>query len=379
MLHPTNQTNTSHSVETTPQEQQAKRSFPERAALYVRWGRQWLQQDWQGARYGSLGFLVLLISSLIILAYYINHPTPETYPDTADYLRVSHQIMTSGKLVDLTRGPGYPVFITLIFLLAGQENLAAVSSVQGGLFVLTVLEIYIITCILTRRAWMGLIVGLIVASNTYLLTFIKPVLSEGFSIWIVTTLTLVLLLFIHTLRIKYFWLTTALILLAFMTHPEWAYAPVLLFPFLLLVATRRGRFRRLVPHVIAAALLLYGVLGLYIYENATLNGYAGISVVQRINLLGKIMQYNMQNEAPPQYAALTQKINTYTGPKSPYSFANVYPEVTANNWALPDAYATTIISQHPIEFAMKTSALFFTSLTNHYHESQVIAQGPFGK
>ena len=33
----------------------------------------------------------------------------------------------------------------------------------------------------------------------------------------------------------------------------------------------------------------------------------------------------------------------------------------------------------PQPYSMKTTALFFNSLTNHYHESQVIAQGPFGK
>ncbi len=333
----------------------------------------------RGARYGSLGLALLLISSLIVIAFYTNHPTPETYPDTAQYLATAQHIMTSGRLVDPIRLPGYPLLIALAFLIAGQGNLAAVSIMQGILFALAVLEIYVIACLVTRRAWIGLIVGLAVASNTYLLTFIKPILSEGVSLWIVTSLTLAILLLIRAWRIRYMWLAAVFLLLAFMTRPEWTYGPVLLFGFLLLVAARHGRFRRVVPHALAAVLVLYGALGLYIYENATHNGYAGISVIQRINLLGKVMQYDMQNEAPPQYAQLTQEINAYrsTGAHSPYAFAELHPEVAANNWALADAYATTIVEHHPIEYALKTGALFFSSLGNYYYESRVTSQGPF--
>jgi hypothetical protein len=91
------------------------------------------------------------------------------------------------------------------------------------------------------------------------------------------------------------------------------------------------------------------------------------------------MQYNMQNEGPPQYADLAQKLDAFvkTG-NSPYSFSDLYPDIKANYWAVPDAYATSIVQQHPIEFIMKTVPIFFSSLTQHYHESQVIAQGPFG-
>ncbi|HLW03662.1 MAG TPA: hypothetical protein VKT82_33760 [Ktedonobacterales bacterium] len=341
-----------------------------------------LKDDWQGPRYAISGLALLLVSSLIVFAYYSNHPTPETYPDSAQYLAVSHQIMTSGKLVDPMRLPGYPLLISLVFLLTGQGNLVAVSIVQGILFVVAVLEIYIIVCLLTHRAWQGLIVGLLVTSNTYLLTFIKPILSEGFSLWIVTSLALAILLFLRTLRVRQFWLVVLLLFVAYMVRPEWIYAPVLLFAFLLLVAARHGRFRRLAPHVLAALLVLYGVLGLYIYENATLNGFAGVSVVERINLLGKVLQYNMQNEASPQYAALTQELDAfkqaYHQSKSPYLFADLHPAITANYWALPDAYDNSIVEHHPIEFVMNTVPIFFSTLDAYYAESRLDAKGPFG-
>lgn len=148
------------------------------AAQQIRRFWQRLQGDWRGARYFSSGLVLLLLSSLIVLAYYLNHPTPETYPDTLDYLASTQHIMASGQFVDPVRLPGYPLLITLVFLLAGQGNLAAVSIVQGGLFVVAVLEVYFITCLLTQHAWKGLLISLIVALNTSLLTFIKPVLLD---------------------------------------------------------------------------------------------------------------------------------------------------------------------------------------------------------
>ena len=338
-----------------------------------------LKADWRGARFVSLGLVVVLATSLIVLAYYLNHPTPETYPDTATYLSVTQQILSSGKLVDTVRQPGYPLLIALAFLVAGQGNLLAVSITQGVLFVLAVGEVYIITCLLTRRAWMGLVVGLLVGANISLLSYVKPILSEGFSLWFVTSLALALLLFLRTWRIRYFWLAAAFLLIASMTRAEWVYGPVLLLAFLLLIAARHGRFRRLAPHVLGAALLIYAVLGLYIYENAAVNGFAGVTVVQRANLLGKVLQYDMQGEAPPQYAALAREADAYqaTGAIDPYGFADLHPEVSANNWALANDYATAIVEQHPFEFVLKTVPIFLVSSNEAFLRSAITSQGPF--
>jgi hypothetical protein len=157
------------------------------------------------------------------------------------------------------------------------------------------------------------------------------------------------------------------------------YLPVPLSAYLLFLAVRRRKLRVLLPHAIAALVLLYGVLGLYIYVNATENGYTGISFIQNINVLGKVMQYQMQNEAPPQYAALTQKINIYlaTHPDgTPYKLqADNAPEISANNWALSSQYANAVITQHPLEFGLKTIPILFTSFNQLYAYESLDPQG----
>ena len=187
-----------------------------------------LQADWRGPRVISLGLVVLLASSLVVLAYYLNHPTPETYPDTPTYLAVAQHIMSSGKLVDTIRLPGYPLLLTLAFLVAGQGNLLAASIIQGALFVVAACEVYVITYLLTRRAWMALVIGLLIGTNIILLSYSKPILSEGISLWMVTSLALALTLFLHTWRTRYFWLMVVFLLICMMTRPEWTYAAIAL-------------------------------------------------------------------------------------------------------------------------------------------------------
>ncbi len=346
----------------------------------VRQARHALCSDWHGARYWSFGLILLLITSLAVIAFYVNHPQVETDPDTSSYLTVTQHILSSGKLVDPVRTPGYPLFIALVFLLAGQGNLAAVSIAQGMLFVAATLEIYGIICLMFRRAWMALTIGLLVGLNIYLIAFVKPVMSESFAMWVVASLALSVTLCIFTLRARYLWLVAAFTLLAFMTHPEWVYAPVPIFAYLLFIAARRGTFRRLLPHALGAVLVLYGCLGLFIYVNATQNGFPGITDVQGINLLGKVIEYNMQNEAPPQYAAITQQLNAYLaagGERSPYTFALYYPPITANYWALADSYASSIVYHHPVEFFLHTVPVFINSSNPYYAFSNLNAQGPF--
>ncbi len=342
--------------------------------------KQAIIEDWQGSRVLSYGLALALVSSVVTATFYLNHPQVEINDDTPSYLRSTQDILAHGQFANAMRVPGFPSFMALIFLLVGKQSLFAVSLVEAALFVIAALEIYGITWLVFRRAWLSLLVGLMVGCNTYLLAFVKPVTVEGISLWLVTTLAFVSVIFVQTLKLRHFWLVAILTLATFMTRPEWMYVPVPLFAYLLFVAARRGWFRRLFPHALIAIALLYGVLGLYIYDNAIQNGYAGVSYIQDVNLLGKVMQYRMQNEASPQYAAETQKINAMLAQKpnaTPYELAAKYPEFKENKWMLSGDYATPIVKQHLPEFLLKTVPVFFTSSNHLYAFSGIKQDGHF--
>src|ERR1051326_2776732 len=130
-----------------------------------------LLNDWHGSRSLSFGLVVLLLSSLVVAAYFLNHPQPELAWDSPDYLLAAQNIVLHGKLVDQHRTPGYPLSISLVSLVAGLNNHAAPTATAAIFFVLAVLEVYILTLLILKRAWIALIVALLVGTNTYLLSY----------------------------------------------------------------------------------------------------------------------------------------------------------------------------------------------------------------
>jgi hypothetical protein len=270
--------------------------------------------------------------------------------------------------------------IVLVYTLMSQGNLAVVSEVQALLFVLATLELYVLTALVLRRAWVAFLISVLVGANIPLLSYVKPIMSEAMALWLTVSLALAVIVFLYTLRARTLWLVTVCTLLLFLTRPEWIYLPVPLFAYLLLVAAWRGLARRLLLHALLSLVLLYSVLGGYIYINAAQNHFAGLTWIENINELGKILQYHMQNEAPPQYAGISRTLDTYInkGILDPYVVLEHNPSLSDNDAALSGAFARSIIERHPGEFLVKSVPVFFSSLTVYYDESPVVPAGPFG-
>lgn len=355
-----------------------------------------LIRDWQTNKAIFFGGLLLVIVSFIVAAYYMNHPQPEFSWDSPDYFDLAYRIRTLGQLVDPHRLPGYPLFINLVFMLKGQNNMLALGIAQAILFILTAMESYIIALLIFRRGWVAFLLGLLIGANLTLLTYIKLLLPDDLALWLVVSLALASVLFVLTLQIRYLWLATVFALGLFFTQPDWIYLPLLLFVFFVLVAIqhRMPHLRRLLLHMLACLVLLYGLLGGYISINATQNNFVGVVDTQNINAFGKVLEYDMQNEAPPEYATVARLANSHIvrGDPNPYSLFFQYPFLTKNHFALVGAYARAIIIHHPVEFLAKSAPLALSSsaqfvyydsssslsLTNFGKGSQVDLNGPFG-
>lgn len=336
-------------------------------------------------RYVYFGAVLLAITIFIVYAYYRNHPQVEMYPDSNGYIAFSGYIMRHGQLVDDLRLPGYPLLMSLIFTLRGRQDFAALSVVQGGMFVLATLEVYVLAALILRRRWIAFGMGLLVGTNIYLLKYIKPIISDGLALWLVITLALAAVIFTQFPRARTLWLVAILTLALFMTRPEWIYVPVPLVGSLLLVAARHGVLHRLLPHAVAAVAILYLVLGVYVYRNTVDHGYMGVTRVQSVNLLGKVLQYRMQDEAPRQYAAVVDAADAYVarGEVGPWALMAAVPALRAHDGALTGVYALAIVTRHPLEFVAKSIPVLFTSSSLGYVDddfrviSSIRPDGPF--
>ena len=273
---------------------------PGRPGYLFRSFSQWIIKDWQTHKYFFFGALLLLLTIIITVTYYINSPRVEFNADTPAYAVVAERIyMHPYSLVDVWRLPGYPLLIALVYSFAGYRNWMAISATQDVLFVLATMEIYVLAILVLKRTWMAILIGLIVGTNVILLSYVKPIMSEGLALWLLTTLALAVVYFIRTLRIQALWLVVVCMVPLMFTRPEWLYLPVPLFGYLLLVTVRRGSFRRVLLNALIALICIYGLVGSYIGVNTLVNHYPGLTAIENFNLMGKVLQYNMQDEAPP--------------------------------------------------------------------------------
>ena len=363
--------------------------FEEKRSVFLHPGRlrhlfhsllQWLIKDWQSNKYFFFGILLLLATIIMTVIYYVDYPRPELIADTPAYLVVAYKLYVHPYLlVDTWRLPGYPLLIAMVYYIHGQGNLMVVSNVQGILFVLATMEMYVLAILVLKRTWMAFLIGMIVGTNVILLSYVKPIMSEGLALWQLTTLALAVVYFIRTLRIRAFWLVVVCLTPLLFTRPEWVYLPAPLFAYFLLVTVRRGSVRRVLINALLALICLYALVGWYIDINTRVNHYPGLTAIENFNLLGKVLQYNMQDEASPEYAQVSHQLDVLIVrvDRDPYHVLHYIPSLSKDNDLPAGIYARNIIIHHPVEFLVKSIPLFAPSLTHYYDSKRKYILGPF--
>ncbi len=347
---------------------------------------QWLIRDWQTHKYLFFGTLLLLLTVISTATYYLNYPRPELNADTPAYLRFVERIYMHTHpyfLVDVWRLPCYPLLIAFMYALYGRGNLMAVSIAQGVLFVLATMEVYVLAILVLKRTWMAFLIGLIVGTNVILLAYVKPIMSEGLALWLLTTLALAIVYYVRSLRKHALWIVVVCLVPLLFTRPEWLYLPVPLFAYFLLVAARRRvRWRSgllIVLNVLIALTCIYLLVGSYITINTRENHYSGLTGIENFNLMGKVLQYDMQDEAPPQYAQITHQLDILVVrvDRDPYHILHLIPALAKDDYLPAGKLAETIILHHPVEFLIKSVPLFAPSLTHFYDSKRKNIPGPF--
>lgn len=335
------------------------------------------QADWKGSRFLTFGAAVALLASLVTIAYYVNSPRVPHDPDSDWYLLVAHKV-AHGTFTDAVRTPAYPLFIDLVSLFASKRNLPAISIAQGVLYVVAAVGIYGLAFLIFRRAWVALVIAALFATDVLLISYVRPIMSEAQAMFLLVCFALTLVWFVRASRLRTLWLAMGILFALGMTRPEWLYFAVPFVGFVLLISWKRGELRRVLPHALAALVLFSALCGLYLYGNAQ-QGYVGFGQNQNGDLLGKVMQYHMQNEAPPQYAAITQEVNQYLarGDEDPWHVIYNDPALLQDHFTLAATYGRTIILQHPVEFVLDTIPVVFQSLPSTSPHETIVANGPF--
>ena len=305
--------------------------------------------------------LFLLVTGIVVL-YYVNAPFVEFGPDTPGYLSALHQLQTTGNPVNFFRLPTYPLFLLGVYTLTWQGNLMAASNIQGFLFICATGEISFLTFLITRKKWIAFLVGVLVGTNIFLLYNVKLIMTEGLSLWLFTTVMLNAILFVRNRRLLYFWISAVCLLFLLFARPEWVLFPCMLFPMLIFATWKKLPVRTVLLSAGSALLVIYLLVGSYIYVNARMNHVASLSSVTNMNLIGKVLQYHMQDESPYN-PSLSRIYDTFAKEgRSPYYITGHVPGLGDNNAQVSADWAKEIILHHPGEFLAKSLPYLFTSL-----------------
>ena len=284
----------------------------------------------------------------MLAAYYLNRPLPNLYPDSAQYLGQAAGLL-QGHVFNTERLPGYPALLALLG--ANRGVYGPLIAVQAVMYLAVVGLTYWMTARIFGRPWIAFLAGLMIASDIFAAAFSRAILSETLALLLLTSMAAALLGFHQNPRPRLLWLTAGLAVAAALTRPEWTYFPAALAVYLGLLSLRRGLIPGLLRHGLAALAACYLVIGGYVAGNLAVNGFAGTTEVTNVSLLGKVMTYQMQLEAPPRYQSTALLVDAYArAGRSAWDVVDEHPEFRRDHYELAGSFGRAVILEDPLTF-----------------------------
>ncbi len=285
------------------------------------------------------------ISVAVLSAYIANSPHLDRFGDSPTYELVANGLPRA--FVSSGRMPGYPVLIALSSLAPGGREVGLIA-LQALLILAAVVSTYAIARLALGYGWIAFVVALVFATDLLIAGYVRVVMSETLAVFLASGTFIASLLYLKDFRPLYAWPAAALVTARMLTLPEWAFLPVVLIPYVLVMAWRRGRTeRRMVTHAVASAAAVLIAVGAYCTANLAVNGYFGLSSLSNVALLGKVMFYGMAGDASGKFPELVPIVESSSSPW----LLILAPPFDDRNSVLAGDFARAAILHHPLRFA----------------------------
>jgi hypothetical protein len=310
----------------------------------------------------ALVAVLVVVSGAVVMAFIANSPAPDRFPDTPNYVLIANSLPRS--FISSDRLPGYGVVMAIAAALPGGRNLELLV-MQSLMSLAAVALTYYIGLVALGKRWLAFIPGLLIGTDLLSAGFARVAMSESTAVFLTTALAATAVSYLRKPRARRLWLMTALMIVLFLTRPEWAGLMLLLVPYALIVLARRGLLnRRLVIHGAASVGAVLLSIGAYSVANLAVNSYFGISSIVNVALMGKVMVYRMESEAPPPYDVLAPEV-TATGPaQGPWPLTQIPPFNDRNHKTEGD-FARAVIVRHPLQFSQHVVGTLLDSSTEY--------------
>lgn len=328
-----------------------------------------------GSRGKTLGSVVVLLglSSALLAAYIANSPRLDRFGDSPTYEFVANALPKS--FISSSRMPGYPILIALASWLPGGRDIGLIG-LQALLILAAVVATYFIARAALGHQWMAFVVALAIATDILMAGYVRVEMSETLAVILTLATVGATLRFMFDFRPAYLWLAAGLSIALDLTRPEWILLMVVLVPYLLLIAHRRGLLTKtVVTHGIATTAVVLIAVGAYCTGNLVVNGYFGLSSFSNVALLGKVKAYGMVPEAPAPYSTYIPTVESYN---SVWQLVT-QPPFNDRNSVLAGEFARATILHDPLRFTQDVLGSLISTAGEHDGVFlRINDNGPFG-
>jgi 4-amino-4-deoxy-L-arabinose transferase-like glycosyltransferase len=291
-----------------------------------------------------LVLLLALVLRALMLIIAIQHPERAFLPDTSTYIEAALKILNSGVYPESAwRTPVYPLFIAMLYAVAGQHTLAVIAA-----------QVLISTASVALTYWLGVRLMPKPAALTGAFLMATSVESVTHAFFLLTETLFTFLLLASMLAFVKFWqekgggwlvFSAILIALATLCRPIVLYFPLLIavLIFFGLHADWRQRFRTGLIYLFIFAV----TLGPWVARNYFVIGLPTVSTISNYNLLiynAASLEANLngasEEETRPQLQDQAQNLLASYG----------WEDTEANRARVQSQLARQIILAHPFRY-----------------------------
>lgn len=281
--------------------------------------------------------LIVLLASVIRITYFYHFPGIWVQADTYGYYDIGKNIL-SGKFLQFfindERTPIYPIFLNLPAFLSRDigspifsaeffsvmEKIILIQSLCG---ILGLILLFKTLRIAGASVNVAFFYTLFTTFNILVFGWERILMAESLSTFWLITLLFTLVKILKKEESRYFIFLFLLYIFGFLLKPFFVLLPVFLFP--VLVYFRPTRVS-IVGNIIVLLLFYLSVVG-YVWRNEIVFNYRGVNKVSELNMLGKILQFNLNIESAKNVTYFYEAVKNYrlkNGDPMPFRFLEKY-------------------------------------------------------
>ena len=309
--------------------------------------------------------LLIICAVTVRVLFVVFNPPTNMLSDSYGYYDIGNNILnhpTLSTVINQYRLPGYPIFLSsIVTLTQGDQspinNLEArwITVPQNILGIVSCVFLFCMLLTLSIPKSLAFGVSLFQAMNITIFSWEWVVMPEAIAQVILIGMIYILIQLIYSPSKTKYVAFGILGLLGWLVRPNLIIVPII--SLIILFPTIRNKRLLWIHFTILILSIIFPLL--YVWGNISFHGYSGISQVNEIDLLGRILEFNLPLEAGKQQKDLYKSITAYqktTKMPSPYEYmTKIDPSVDVNLLTTQDLpkFDRTIISHNVVQYVFQ--------------------------